>query len=299
MDTTWFAVDRDGHVAAFESAEGGAVPENALNDQQGTVDPFAEIAPHAPSCEPIYTLEEHRSPLTKVRHVRPRKPYRRQPANPGFLRRLMAIFKGTSAPPAAAPAESNVAEELVAPVLMFLADPQTAASAAASGNGLRVKSLVDHAVLFKSLPLELYRSIHDQGACLGCHYLFEVFGYDEFAPPQYSKSGLYHYSCCEDQFAAPYGRHTIPEIPLSIDQLPAELRDKLAKVQFTNLSFAQTPYIQPAGRTKSYCWDGGYLTEDFKTVKANPGQEAEYKECYQNMASEEYFSDFTFEPPNS
>ncbi len=29
MDTTWFAVDRDGHVAAFESGEAGAVPKEA------------------------------------------------------------------------------------------------------------------------------------------------------------------------------------------------------------------------------------------------------------------------------
>ena len=29
MDTTWFAVDRDGHVAAFESGEAGAVPTEA------------------------------------------------------------------------------------------------------------------------------------------------------------------------------------------------------------------------------------------------------------------------------
>jgi hypothetical protein len=32
MDTTWFAVDRDGHVAAFESGEAGAVPTEAYLD---------------------------------------------------------------------------------------------------------------------------------------------------------------------------------------------------------------------------------------------------------------------------
>ena len=27
MDTVWFAVDRDGHVACFDSSEDGTVPE--------------------------------------------------------------------------------------------------------------------------------------------------------------------------------------------------------------------------------------------------------------------------------
>jgi len=38
MDTTWFAVDRDGHVAAFETGEAGAVPTAAyLGEDHGEV----------------------------------------------------------------------------------------------------------------------------------------------------------------------------------------------------------------------------------------------------------------------
>lgn len=32
MDTTWFAVDRDGHVAVFDSGEAGAVPVEGYNE---------------------------------------------------------------------------------------------------------------------------------------------------------------------------------------------------------------------------------------------------------------------------
>ena len=35
MDTRWFAIDRDGHVALFDSGEGGAVPETAGNEDGG------------------------------------------------------------------------------------------------------------------------------------------------------------------------------------------------------------------------------------------------------------------------
>jgi hypothetical protein len=32
MDTTWFAIDEYGHVAAFDSGEDGHVPERAEDD---------------------------------------------------------------------------------------------------------------------------------------------------------------------------------------------------------------------------------------------------------------------------
>jgi hypothetical protein len=296
MDTTWFAVDRDGHVAVFESSEGGAVPENALSDQQGAIDPFAEIQSCAATSELIYALEDLQSPLSTERHARPQKPYR--PAKtPGFLEKLIAKFKSAQVE-SPAPPTGEEPEELIAPVLMLFADMQTAKSASTDGNGQRINALHNHAVLFKNMPIELYRTLHDQGACMGCFYMFELDDTKGYESPQYSKAGLYHYTCCADQLAAPYGRRTIPEEPLKIEQLPAEVRDELAKLQFTELSFDETSYVQPAGRTKSYCWDGGYLAEDFKTFKANPGQEAEYKECYKNMAGEGYYGEFEFEPPS-
>jgi hypothetical protein len=44
MDTTWFAVDRDGHVAAFESGEAGAVPTEAyLDDAHETLEQLAAM----------------------------------------------------------------------------------------------------------------------------------------------------------------------------------------------------------------------------------------------------------------
>ena len=37
MDTTWFAVDRDGHVAVFDSGEAGAVPLDGYNDDPAPI----------------------------------------------------------------------------------------------------------------------------------------------------------------------------------------------------------------------------------------------------------------------
>lgn len=35
MDTVWFAVDEEGHVGVFDTNEGGAMPSEARNDEQG------------------------------------------------------------------------------------------------------------------------------------------------------------------------------------------------------------------------------------------------------------------------
>lgn len=53
MDTMWFAVDRDGHVAAFESGEAGAVPTAAYTDDWGPIaDELVRAAPAAAPAAP-------------------------------------------------------------------------------------------------------------------------------------------------------------------------------------------------------------------------------------------------------
>src|SRR6185295_8980906 len=55
MDTTWFAVDRDGHIAVFDSGEAGAVPRDAY-EEGATVD---ALLPALPASEAVYVLEGH------------------------------------------------------------------------------------------------------------------------------------------------------------------------------------------------------------------------------------------------
>src|SRR5262245_9213183 len=59
MATDWFAVDRDGHVALFESGESGAVPvavppPNSLEERFGLQRQLAQLLPAG---ESVYDLE--------------------------------------------------------------------------------------------------------------------------------------------------------------------------------------------------------------------------------------------------
>jgi hypothetical protein len=54
MDTGWFAVDRDGHVAYFESREVGAVPMEACREEDTEL--LHELDSVVPRTEPVYEL---------------------------------------------------------------------------------------------------------------------------------------------------------------------------------------------------------------------------------------------------
>src|SRR4051812_6768841 len=55
MDTLWFAVDRDGRVAAFSSGEAGAVPLAACVSDED-LDVEEQLRATAPAGEPIFDL---------------------------------------------------------------------------------------------------------------------------------------------------------------------------------------------------------------------------------------------------
>ncbi len=55
MDSTWFAVDRDGRVALFDSGENGAVAEGAARLDHGLA--LDDVAAHAPSGAAVYDVD--------------------------------------------------------------------------------------------------------------------------------------------------------------------------------------------------------------------------------------------------
>src|SRR3954463_4742679 len=54
MDTGWFAVDRDGHVAYFYSGEAGAVPADACREERTAL--LHELEAVVPRTDPVYEL---------------------------------------------------------------------------------------------------------------------------------------------------------------------------------------------------------------------------------------------------
>jgi hypothetical protein len=137
MDTEWFAVDRDGHVAVFDSGEAGAVPVAAGADQEH--DLLVQLAASLPPVFPLFDLKEWIGPgdSPESRHIRAEHDW-------DYYRILMFL-------------------ERLDPIRDELGTALVAAPSAAFG----------HVVLFNELSPALFRRIHDAGACRACVSLLE------------------------------------------------------------------------------------------------------------------------------
>jgi hypothetical protein len=137
MDTDWFAVDRDGHVAVFDSGEAGAVPVAAGTDEDRDV--LLRLAASLPAVLPLFDLKEWvgHTDSPESRHIRAEHDWE-------YARILMFL-------------------ETLDPIRDTLGTALVAARPGAFG----------HAVFFEELSPALFRRIHAAGACRACVSLYE------------------------------------------------------------------------------------------------------------------------------
>ncbi len=241
MDTTWFAVDRDGHVACFDSGEAGAVPSGAFGGDEA----YAlreRLAQFLPRGEAAYDLAGRELPGTEGKPVWHR------------------AGRGT---------------ELDYPALLFLKSLEPVKEALASGQAVQVPSGDGVAVLFHHLPAELGQAIHDADACRLCFYLFRPA-----EDPGPARLGFFEYEhLTENWISGPYGRAARPLKPLHVDQLPPDVRGLVKRMRFDNLSFAEATHIQPVEHTECVSWESAYLDVTGKKIRPIPGSEERYAEA--------------------
>lgn len=255
MDTAYFAVDRDGHVAVFDTGEMGVVPEEAPHTEGGMFAlPVEEIA----ACV---------TPTTAVFDLHGR-------VLPGPLGELHESMREGARFPQDR-------------MLLFLKSTELVTREFTKERALWVLGTTGQAVYFSRLQQQLARKIHKAKHCLGCIQL----GHNSGSRPtghELTRLGIFffepvEYSC----FGAhsPYGRFEMPAQPLHVDQLPPNLRRDLKRFQLLSLCFAETPHVQPAEHTaRCIAWGGcAYLAADGIHVRAMPGYEDTYRREYQSL----------------
>ncbi|MCI0464940.1 MAG: hypothetical protein L0Z62_49090 [Gemmataceae bacterium] len=214
-DTSWYAVDRDGHVAEFWSGEAGDVPARAAGwaaseDAPNTdLSGLEEVQPPTPM---LLELEGRVLPATtgEWRHVRP---------------------------------YPNLDDPFLTDMLLFLKSEEPVRKPLAAGQAQRLPSVVGVAVYFRVLPLALQRALHEAGECLGCFRFYAGSGSVE---QWLTGRGFFYYThLCENWAPGPYGLELRPSRPVHIDQLPPRLRKAISQVCYSDLCFAQTPHILP------------------------------------------------------
>lgn len=243
-DTWWFAVDRDGHVAFFDSGEEGCVPNQVYELGEG--DGLEELSAYADPREPGELLLDPRGfvlpgPLAEVPHRTAE-----QCAGSGCLMFLSAL--------AAASEELSTGQ----------AEPRPTVSAPA--------------VLFSALTPAQYRRLHDGGACLGCVQAPPWIGpkadlCDENEMP--ARYGFFQYEHPMWECSGPYALSAHPRQPVKLDALPPSLQRLASVVRFDALCFAETPYLQPAEHFNCGGWMPVVLSSDGKTLRPREGDTCE------------------------
>jgi hypothetical protein len=226
MDTVWFAVDRDGHVAFFDSGEAGAVPETAAEDVN-----LAPVRGSRPADEIVYDLQG-------------------------------CLLPGREAP---AGHHIRLTRDEEPWVLLFLDSADAVREELAAGSARALAARVGVAVSFERLPRDVAARLHDAGRCLGCFYSYEAGVVRTNPERDPAALGLFVYDhLCENWTSGPYGRVRIPRAPLHIDQLPPAVREQVLRVRFQTLCFQDTPHIQPVEHMQCNSWEQDYLTADGK-----------------------------------
>ena len=137
MDTCFFAFDRDGHVAIFETGSAGAVPACAFAGEEAY--DLRQQLEQLPRVEALYDPRGHCVPGSS--------PQSNQHAGQAGLDH---------------------------PILMFLTSLDPVRDEIAAGRAVAMPTTEGAAVLFQRLPKALGQRLHATGACLGCEWHFQA-----------------------------------------------------------------------------------------------------------------------------
>jgi hypothetical protein len=291
MDTAFFAVDRDGHVACFESGPSGAVPmtgevelgelHEVWRQRREGVRPYWEalleqLALLLPHCEARHELAGHRPP-----DLFGQPP---QHADPAAMSVVAPIYDRLLQVQRHAPGPG------VAHILLFLKslDPALQAEIAA-GRGAELPAVGAVAVQALGLSPDLVRRLHDEGQCLGCYYRYlpswaavpgspirsaqsswtlrlDIPSTSAAVPGSPATFGLFWYTPSLDNWmAAPYGRLEVPVRPVHIDQLRPAFHQQFRRLQL-DFSFAERAYVQPVEHWPCTSCEPAFLSSDGRKI---------------------------------
>jgi hypothetical protein len=226
MDSAWFAVDRDGHVAYFSTGEAGAMPEVGM------------------AGEPAEELRGRLHQMTARTEVVYDPGGHILPGHDRGLDQEVQLH----------------AQDW--PILVFLTSLAPVQSDIEAGRAVPVRATTGYAVAFSRLTADQARRLNEAGVVVTSGYDNGI----EVADDGPARFGVFEYGhLCENWIAGPYGRERLPARPLHVDQLPPGIRQQLKEATLADRSFAETPHIQPIEHWECHSWDPAWQAVDGTT----------------------------------
>jgi hypothetical protein len=154
--------------------------------------------------------------------------------------------------------DANLAPETE--IFMFLSDLVPVADLLSRLSATEMDATTSKAIRVVCRDRAALAELHAREACLGC---FRDWG--DRMDEEIARHGIYRYDhTCENWIAGPYARATVPTKPLTIQEIPAGIRERA--IAFDG-RFADTLRLQPAEHWKCTSWEHGWLSADGKTAR--------------------------------
>ena len=263
MDTTWFAVDRDGHVANFWPCDGGPVPKGSSLDSSSPASAClrAQIESLGISSDIVVDLQG-------ALHILNDRWY-------GANR----IWHGEDERPVWEVRRRRLGRALL--IVRSLEVVQEAIQTGDAKPALQRPEGPPFAVEFANLPRDVAKEALRSGECLCCVSLVDH---------ALEAAGVFSYSYGSGEGCnpGPYGRDLAPSEPVTVDRLPSTVRAIVDRVRFDRLSFADAPYVQPLEIVEcqgTEHWES-YVDVDGRTMLAATGKSPRNLETVQQEWNE-------------
>jgi hypothetical protein len=257
MDSTWWAVDGQGHVAQVNTGEAGAMPA-AAGEPASRVDTIVQFAEAGVPfyCEDLFSVADGilyiRSSMTigdsNATHLQ-------EPTfGTGYPTSYLLWFRDEKAVEQVIPSRSpgstvaNLAQRFTG---LFTAPPQP------DPQWHRVRLPVPGKVVFwvewhSSSGIPHPDRIRE---LLAAGILLRAYGYD-YGDLDVSRFGIFGYELAtfDNWIAGPFERGAAPPRPLRIDDLPPAVREALNLCPLPNHDFRREPLLQPFEEGEAFAW---------------------------------------------
>lgn len=224
MDTTWFAVDNQGHIGLFDSGEAGAVPEGVLSSHNDLFYQLQEsLSQEGASKQATVDLRGHRLPWVEPSH---------------------SLYCGVG----------NCYGDFV----LGLRSLEGCQRWFSRGSMMELwgRDAGEAQVLAAHIPKVEINRMMAEGICHA-----EDFPWPENL--DLARSGLFFFDhLTENWISGPYGRQLVPERPLRLEELPQGLPEELHEALAASrlpVDFSQARHVQPVEHGPCSSWQMRYM----------------------------------------
>lgn len=219
MDSEWFAVDAKGQIAIFDTGEPGPIPEEAWADQGLQY----EVAPWLARLGLSYNLSDVTFPD--------------------------AVFCGHSDWGANADQAHELEPSRIygGHWLLWLTSPQALPPGGLEGgHAIKLNPAPDEPmiVVYGEFEPETLFALRDQGV------LFRALSHDL----RVTRFSVFGYEYEDYSGDSPYVRTRVPAQPLTVGDVPEELRTRMSQMTFPDLDFGAAETLEPRDYTECHGW---------------------------------------------